>query len=196
MPDLTPEQGERLLIQRISEAGDLHAFRQVVETYSPALVTYARTFLRQPGLAEEAVSEVWIKIWRRRAALGAVQQLQAYLFRAVKHQALNAREQAARHPFVPLEGLPVEPGTHPEGDTSPLSQMEAGELKTLLDSAIAELPAGSQAAFRLVREKGLSYQEAADALGISLNSLKTQLARAMKRLRHTLGQYLASVLLM
>ena len=196
MPDLTPAQEERLLIQRISEAGDLHAFRQVVETYSPSLTTYARTFLRQPGLAEEAVSEVWVKIWRRRTALGAVQHLQAYLFRAVKHQALNAREQAARRPFVSLEDLPVEPVTGEEGAGSPLSQLEVHELRHLMEEAIAALPPGSLAAFRLVREEGLSYQEAADTLGISLNSLKTQLGRAMKRLRETLSQYLTSVLLM
>ncbi|GAB4425819.1 MAG: RNA polymerase sigma-70 factor [Bacteroidia bacterium] len=182
---------EHALLQQIALHDDHQAFGVLVEHYSARLTSYAQTFVRQSVLAEEVVSDVWVKFWRNRLYAAEIAHLSAYLFRAVRHQSLNTRARDARK-------APVETDAWAEtlADPAPADTLAFDELRQILDRAVAQLPTGSREAFVLVRQDGLSYQEAADRLGISVNTLKTQLGRALKRLREELGRYLISCLLL
>jgi RNA polymerase sigma-70 factor (ECF subfamily) len=162
---------------RISQQGDVHAFRNLVEYFSTPLHAYAYTLVQRKELAEEIVSDIFVKIWRRHQELDQISNIQGYLFRAVKHQAISyLRTEQNRFSAIPL-------AEQPENADSPEAGLLFDELQTVMDQAIEGLPTTCRRSFQLVREEGLSYREAASQLNISENTLKTHLRRAIKKLR-------------
>ena len=65
------------------------------------------------------------------------------------------------------------------------------ELLEKLDSSILELPDKSRLVYRLVKEDGLKYQEAADLLGISVKTVNNHLLSAMKSIRKSISKHLS-----
>ncbi|MEM7658732.1 MAG: RNA polymerase sigma-70 factor [Bacteroidota bacterium] len=174
-------------ISRIYESGDEHAFRSLVELLSPALQTYALTFVHQPEIAEELVSDVWVNLWHRKSELANIQHIRAYLFRAVKNRALTyLRKKSLPSAQLGEEWMESPTSALPQ---TPESHLISAELFQVMDQAIQDLPANCQRSFRLVKEEGMSYREAAKTMDITENTLKTHLRRAIEKLRKKLSEY-------
>lgn len=75
-----------LLIPRIVNS-DEQAFRQFFHLYSDRLFRFANTILQVPQEAEEVVSDVFLNIWQRRENLGAVKNINTYLYSAIRNTA-------------------------------------------------------------------------------------------------------------
>lgn len=173
------------LIQRIATYDDKLAFESLLKLYSERLFTYAMVLLKKEELAEEVVSDVWLKLWNNRKRLTEIKHFESYLYTAIKNQALSysVKENSLNgslHRIRDYHHLPIEPASL---EPDPFKQLEAKELKEVIKEVTNLLPPLGQKAFRMVREEGRSYQESADALGISVNTLKTHLRRATKKLR-------------
>ena len=176
---------KRNLIQRIATYDDKLAFESLLKLYSERLFTYAMVLLKHEALAEEVVSDVWIKLWNNRSRLPEIKQFESYLYKAVRNQAYTylAKEKVLNETLLSIQDyqqLPIEPASL---EPDPFKQLEAHELKEVIKEVINLLPPLGKKAFRMVREEGRSYQESADELGISVNTLKTHLRRATKKLR-------------
>ncbi|MDW3648730.1 MAG: sigma-70 family RNA polymerase sigma factor [Bacteroidia bacterium] len=173
------------LIQRIATYDDKLAFESLLKLYSERLFTYAMVLLKKEELAEEVVSDVWLKLWNNRKRLTEIIHFDSYLYTAIKNQALSysVKENSLNgslHRIRDYHHLPIEPASL---EPDPFKQLEAKELKEVIIEVTNLLPPLGKKAFRMVREEGRSYQESADALGISVNTLKTHLRRATKKLR-------------
>jgi len=173
------------LIQRIATYDDKLAFESLLKLYSERLFTYAMVLLKKEELAEEVVSDVWLKLWNNRKRLPEITHFESYLYTAVKNQAYtySAREKVLNGSLQRINDykeLPIEPASL---EPDPFRQLEAHELKEVLKEVVNLLPPLGKKAFRMVREEGRSYQESAEELGISVNTLKTHLRRATKKLR-------------
>ena len=174
------------LLNRIATQDDREAFRLLVEGYSARLYSYALVFIKNKELAEEIVSDIWIKVWKLRAQLPGIESLSGYLYTAVRNQAHTYRTRIDNNPTLGGDHSSGSDLFAPSENMTPQNSLELSELTDLLDKEISSLPDACQEAFRLVKEDGKSYQEAASEMGISVNTLKTHLRRAMKKLRTSL----------
>ena len=183
---MAPNDLQELLF-RIAHKHDREAFGKLLQELSPSLLTYAHTFIRNSELAEEIVSDVWLKTWTNRAQLIHIRNLHTYLFVATKNTALNYRAKINNKPLHDeLNAISSEQASH---DISPLQQLEDQELKAIFEQSLQSLPPKSREAFLLVRSSGMSYKEASREMGISPNTLKTHLSRAIKKLMDQLNKH-------
>lgn len=184
------------ILLRIAHGQDIEAFRWLVEKYSRQLFSYAIVFVKKEELAEEIVSDVWLKIWHAREQLPKIESLSSYLFIVTKNQSLtyiNSRQLRQERDLISIEHTVVQ---EPLIEQTPHTDLEREELKRTLDSVLSQLPENSQRAFRMVKEEGLSYQEAASKMDITINTLKTHLRRAIKKLRLQLREEFSDLISM
>jgi RNA polymerase sigma-70 factor (ECF subfamily) len=164
-------------------AGDESAFRALFDTYADALLDFAFGYVSDAQVSEDIVQEVFVNVWRLRARLDPQLSIKAYLYKAVRNQALKYLRHAkvARRAEGYLQDL-----YYPAMTSSPEEELHQAELTVLLDRTIQQLPERCRTIFLMSRFDGLAYQEIADILDISINTVKTQLGRAFTALRRNL----------
>lgn len=177
------------LLHRISQVGDEKAFEALFKLFYERLVKFSLHYVHSRELAEEVISDVFVKVWENRQTLAAIANLETYLYVAVKNQSLNYLSKYSGYVVSPsgdlfLQNLP---------DTfDPEKELEFRELQLDLDKAVEGLPAQCRLVFILIKEDGFKYQEAADIMGLSVRTVETQLVRALKKLSVALAAYLPS----
>src|SRR5699024_9054959 len=97
-------RSNKVLLLHIKK-GDQEALEELFEKYYYRLCDFAFGYVRSIQLAEEVVSDVFLKVWQKRSTLTATGNFKAYLFTAVRNQALNYVKKEQR-PVDSLDGLP------------------------------------------------------------------------------------------
>lgn len=164
---------DRILVGRATD-GDTAAFAVLVRRYTPMMGAYARRIL--PGTAEldDVVQDAFITAWEQLATLEEPDRVKSWLMRITSRKAID-RIRATR-PHADVEELDV---SAPDR-TDPPRQAEASAGVAALGEALKELPVGQRQCW-VLREIGeYSYEEIAEELGISVSTVRGQLARARK----------------
>jgi RNA polymerase sigma-70 factor (family 1) len=170
------------LQQRIFQ-NDQTAYKELFELFYNKLFRLAFIITKSRELSEEIVSDVFIGIWRRRENVLAINNLRLYLYVSVKNTSLNYLAQLTKTGFVSLEELdfePLQPFSNPE------QMLVTKEMNQRLYKAIQSLPPRCRMIFKLVKEDGLSYKEAATVLNLSVGTIDNQLVLAIKKLSKAL----------
>lgn len=164
-------------------SGNARAFSLLFDTYYEPLCDYAFRFCNgNQELTEDIVQEVFARIWERRANWMPKVTVKAYLYRSVHNQAIsNLRK--AKHESPMNE---VVEDTTAATDLTPIQELHNDELDQRIQQAIQNLPERRREILTLRMIHELSYKEIADALKISVNTVDTQLRRALKSLREDL----------
>ncbi|MDQ6829861.1 MAG: sigma-70 family RNA polymerase sigma factor, partial [Gemmatimonadota bacterium] len=176
---------ERLVI-RIRE-GDEVAFDRLFRLCYGPLVDFAHRYVPSREDAEEAITDLFMRIWETRTRWEVHGAITPYLFAAARNRALNvraAREAHDRH-YAHLQ-TSLEANTEAI-EFDPLLAIDATELSAPVRRALQALSPRSREVFLLTQRDGLSIREAAGALGVSASTVQTQLARALNALRRTLA---------
>lgn len=168
---------------------DEKAFRQLFDFVYPKLLNYAFVIIKNHDSAEDIVLEVLNNVWQQREKLPKIDRFESYLYVCVKNKTLDYHRKNSRM----IQEQFSEPHfseyiTH----QNPENQLLNKELLETLDRAILCLPEKTRLVYRLVKEDGLSYQEAADVLGVSVKTINNQLLHAVKTVRNTITSYLSS----
>ena len=178
--------------------GNKKAFEILFRTYYQRLCAYAVSFVSQNDVAEDIVTEVFLKLWEKRETLNINDSVSSYLFRAVKNACINflTREKTKLHTIseneVNLLNLKIK---YPISDNIPLTDLIEEELAERIKEEIEKLPDQCREIFYLSRFEKLSHKEIAKKLGISENTVKVQIYRALIKLRSGLKHYLPIILL-
>ena len=136
-------------------------------------------YIHQREVAEEIVTDVFVKCWLNRNNLQDLERPDTYLFVAVKNQSLNYLKKYSSVHVISLDG---ENDVNLVDTANPQVRLEKKELHFQLDQAINSLPQQCRIIFRLIKEDGLKYKEVAEILNISPRTVQTQLFRAMHKL--------------
>src|SRR6218665_430495 len=156
---------------------DYTAFKQLyLLTYKP-LLRFALIYTHNTHLAEDVLSDVFLKLWTRRDKLDEVQNLRVYLYTAVKNTALNYRN---RQMTDWEENDPVE--EQASGYPDPEKSLIAADTERRIRQAVHALPPRCKLIFQLAKEEGLRYKDIADILGVSVKTIDSQLAIALSRI--------------
>lgn len=167
------------LQHRIGEQHDELAFGQLYTAYLPYLITFAKSIIRNKELAEEIVSDVFVRIWQRRDRVAQIENFRLYLYISTRNTALNYLARHYRRNMVSLDEMATEllPGTY-----DPEQHLVSRELTRKINTAIEQLPPRCRLIFKLVKEDRLRYAEIAELLHISIKTIDNQMAIALKKM--------------
>jgi RNA polymerase sigma-70 factor (ECF subfamily) len=158
-------------------AGDVEAFSSLFRQYYEPLCFFGVRYLHDLQSAEGIVQDIFVRLWESRETLGIQSSLKSYLYASVRNACLN---QLKHDGFsTPLDDEADRPDT--EG-LQPDLQLESTEIGEALTKAINTLAPRCRQIFAMAKYDDLSYQEIAEILDISVNTVKTQLKRALKTL--------------
>ena len=148
--------------------------------------------MKDKALAEDALQEVFIKLWKRKAKLDPELPLKGFLFTCMKHHVLNTiRSEETRIRHAAIATMDTSPDTNfTEHDVALL------ESKSLLEKAVQTLSKSKEKIFRLSFEKGYSNREIAAQLNISEHTVRSQLSQSTKFLREHLNKALGILLIL
>lgn len=169
------------IAKRIASHGDEGAFRELFNAYFDKLLFFSNSFLKNRPLAEEAVEDVFIKLWESRQTLMSIDNLHYYLYRAVKNSTINYLAKFKRQSHLPLDDLRVDLGVEMR---DPESMLISAEALAAVHRAIDQLPDQCKLIFFLVKEQRLRYREVAELLQLSVKTVETQMSIALGRLVH------------
>jgi RNA polymerase sigma-70 factor (ECF subfamily) len=179
---------EILLLRRIA-SGDQEAFEELFRRLAPFVLAYLIQMLRQRGLAEEVLQDVFLKVWKQAASYSPDRgSARAWLFTITRSKALDRlrherslgwgndqrfeeREEESRWVAAPV-------GT---------ARLEAAERRRELIAALKPLPVDQRVCLALALFKGLSHSEIAARLTAPLGTVKSRLRMGLMRVRQSFG---------
>lgn len=157
-----------------------------MERYQSQALNLAARMLGSRTQAEDVAQETFIAAYR---SLGQFRggNLRAWLLRIAANRSRDALRRRARRPESSLDLSLENPSFQPvSGAESPDTAALRGELNAEIQRAFLKLPPDQRATIALIDAQGLSYREAADALGVSVGTVKSRLSRARARVRDSL----------
>ena len=177
---------DNILLDRIKSQSDEKAFEYLFHTYYNSLCKYAYGILHSHAEAEDVVSDCFFEFWNKRKLITIKDSLRSYLFVSVRNTSLNhLKRQKTKIKFKKDQQAQLKYPFFLHDDVvkqiEELQQME--EFESRLKKAINRLPKQCHYIFYLNRFEQLSYQEIATKLNLSVGTVKTQIARALKKIR-------------
>lgn len=179
---------EKQWVRSVREKGDRDAFEKIFRVYYNRLHGFAYSYVRQREIAEDIVQSVFFKIWAQKEHWDPPGTVKQYLFAAVRNEALNK----IRHQKVvaDAEADVIDSFEELKSYSLPDDDSNVKKLRRDIQEGIDQLPPRCRQIFILNRRSGLTYTEIADYLEISINTVNTQMGRALKSLRNHLSDYL------
>jgi RNA polymerase sigma-70 factor, ECF subfamily len=181
--DLATDRDIAALIGRVA-LRDRPAFAELYSHVSPKLFSVCLRILKDRGEAEDALQDVFVKIWQRADRFAATGTSPVgWLVAVARYHSIDVLR--ARRPFAdPLdEDWQIEdPSADPERDA-----VLTGEGKRI-DRCMEELDSDRAAAVRSAYVEGLTYQELAERHSVPINTMRTWLRRSLLKLRECLDR--------
>jgi RNA polymerase sigma-70 factor, ECF subfamily len=174
------------IIKRV-KSGDQKAFELLFNLYYNQLVNFAYTFLKDVDIANEIVQETYIKVWEIKDSLDENLSIKAFLYKCTHNNCINYIKKAqVTHKLTEKYITELSYRLKFLGENQPNSffdDLAEEELELCVQKAIDSLPQQCREIFLMSRFKGLTYLEIANKLSISVNTVKTQLSRALQKIR-------------
>lgn len=176
-------QEDKALFTAIAD-GDGGSFTTLFKRYFDSLKWNAVKMLKSEFWAEEVIQEVFMQLWANREGLRDIESPAAYLFRITANRCLDRiRRQKQEIKMQYLLNL-----THTDAaGTPPQNTYDLRLIETIIQEAVQRLPDKGRQVFELQRTGNFSYQEIADRLGISKNTVRNHMVKSL----HFIRSYLA-----
>jgi len=197
--DSTPLDGD---LVALAASGDGAAFSELVQRHQDKVYALALHLLRDPAEAEEVVQETFLAALEKLSTFRGDAAFSTWLHRVGANAALMRLRRRRRAPEGPAE-QPVEEllprfdatgriDSTPHHDWSKRAddQIADREVRLAIERAVQNLPEDYRIVFLLRDVEGLSSEDMAELLGISVAAVKSRLHRARLVLREELGSYL------
>jgi len=184
------------LMLEFQQSGDEGAFASLVERNQAKVYSIIYRFVADRAESEDLTQEVFLRVYRTSARYTPTAKFSTWLYRIAVNVSLNALRSRARTKTVSL-ALPQDSDNddYPRAIEDPRSDMpnqslEDEELKVRIAAAIETLPENQRIAIVLNKFEGLSYEEIAKILNLSMMAVKSLLSRARSNLKDCLDSYL------
>jgi RNA polymerase sigma-70 factor (ECF subfamily) len=181
---LSSDEADLLLLERIG-AGDRAALRELYERYYYPLLHFMHRVTGRLELAQEGVNDVMLVVWRGGSPFAGRSRVSTWIMGIAYRRALKLLAASRRWSD---RTVAVEFDDWTEHAEAPAETGEPGELRDLLDRALARLSPEHRAVVELTYFDGCSYQEIAEIAGCPVNTVKTRMFHARARLRKLLPE--------
>ena len=188
-----PTNDEAVLVSA-ARKGDIGAFEELVRRYDRNVFRIAQHITQNREDAEDVVQDAFLKAYQNLGQFQGQSKFYTWLVRIAVNEALMRLRRRRPERMVSLdEDVKTEEDSMPreiaDWTPNPEQQYTQGELKDILSRTIQGLPASFRTVFVLRDVEGLSTEETAEALGLSIPAVKSRLLRARLQLRERLNKY-------
>lgn len=160
--------------------GDQASFEVVYNCNKESLFRYTLQFLKNPELAYDVVQEVFIRLWESRLQMVNFENVRGFLFLTAKNNAINYLKRASVD--LKVKGKILEGYTFPDESEVEYYVIDR-EYEKYITDILNTLPEQTKIVFKKCRFEDKSYDEVAEELGISRNTVKKHMMRALKTFR-------------
>lgn len=164
--------------------GDPDAFKEIFNTYWSQVYGTTLRLSKSPEQAKDLAQDIFMRLWENREKLRDIQNPQSYIYILSRNLVMDHLRKKVFDP----SNIDFLISYFQGGAAGPQEKMELRELETVLCQAVEALPGKVKDVFRLSRYEGLTHEQIAHRLGISVVSSKTYTVRALRQIRH----YMAS----
>ena len=191
--DATGNMDELALVEA-AKKGDIGAFEELVRRYDRNVFRIAQHITQNREDAEDVVQDAFLKAYGNLAQFQGQSKFYTWLVRIAVNEALMKLRRRRPERTVSLDqDVETDEDTIPrevaDWSPNPEQQYNQAELRELLQKTIQGLPSGFRTVFVLRDVEGLSTEETAEALGLSIPAVKSRLLRARLQLRERLSKY-------
>ena len=202
-PDLSSLSDEELVAR--ARQKDYGAFEILLERYEDKVFRLAFRFVRNESEAKEILQDTFLSVWRKLDTFKGDSLFSSWVYRVAANTALMRLRSQRRHPQISTEDLPPGflddyrgaqaggfghlPSPGENWAKRPDEQLQSDELRRHIQAAVDELPELYRTVFLVRDVEGLSTEETAEVLGISVPTVKTRLHRARIALREAIAKY-------
>ena len=177
---------DELLLRR-AQSGDPEAFERLMEPLEQLVWRVCWHYTGNREAAEDCGQEAMIRIWRNLANYRGECALESWVYRIAANCCMDWLRKKKRDQSVSMEPM-VEQGFDPADDAPGTeAQVVAKDERQRLREAIALLPDDQREVLILTQLEKVSYEEAAQALGVSEGTVKSRVNRAKARLKEILS---------
>ena len=185
---------DELALVHAAKAGDMSAFEKLVQRYDRNVFRIANHITRNTEDAEDVVQDAFLKAYQNLDRFQENSKFYTWLVRIAVNEALMKLRRRKSDRTVSIDqDVETEEDTIPReiADWSPNPEQLYGtdELRDILQKTIQGLPPGFRTVFVLRDVEGLSTEETAEALDLSVPAVKSRLLRARLQLRERLSRY-------
>lgn len=172
------------------QRGDESAFRTLFERHARSMVAFCHHFVRDAARAEELAQDVFLKLHNAAPSYRPSARFKTFLYRIASNHCLNelrrgeygARGAEPRGEAVDLDALPG-------GAATPEEEAVGDALGRAVGELLRRLPERQRAAFAMCRFQGLSYEEIAEVLEVSVPAVKSLIHRATEAAAEALAPF-------
>jgi RNA polymerase sigma-70 factor, ECF subfamily len=179
-------------------AGVESAYECLIQRFEQPVYNVVQRLMDDPDDAADVVQEVFLKVFRNIASFRQDASLKTWIYRIAVNEARNHRRWFSRHRRQEVgleremgaEGIEAHQDWLPDPGRSPLDLALGRETQELIADALAEVNPKFRAALVLREMEGLSYEEIAEILDISLGTVKSRILRGRDALKRHLAERL------
>ena len=162
----------------LSSNKDLTYFESLFNKYFKDMVIYASIFIPDIQTAEDLVQDLFFELWNKKIFKRSINNPRIYLFTSTRNKCLMHLRKK-RPDYASLDEFVEDPRVN-------LSEVDEEKAMLLVERIIEDLPPKRSLIIKLRFYNGLKYNEIAETLDISLNTVKTQVRKALQQLRDML----------
>jgi RNA polymerase sigma-70 factor (ECF subfamily) len=168
------------LLERIA-ARDLSAFEQLYRHYQPRLSRFLVNIVNRPQLVEEVLDDTMMAVWTSAANFRGASKVSTWIFAIAYRQGVKARSR--------WDEPVADPGDDNRASTEaqPDEQLHNNRSHDALVEAMNELSADHRAVVDLTYFHGLGYREIAEIMGCPVDTVKTRMFHARRKLRRVIA---------
>lgn len=187
------EKEKELHLIHSLKSGDNQAYKYIYDHHYVLLCKIAYEFLKDDFLAESIVDDIIFHLWEKRDTIEITTSLRSYLVQAVRNRCINylnleREKREVRFSVIDQQGEWIN-SVFPSDDY-PLARLLENELEQEIRNAIDRLPEECKVVFKKSRFEEKRYEQIAEELGISVNTVKYHIKNAISRLNADLSKYL------
>lgn len=192
------EHNEAAIVAEL-RAGSADAYTWLISHFHQPVYSLVYRILNDPTDAADTTQEVFIKVFRHIKRFHGHSSLKTWIYRIAVHEASNQRRWWSRHKRREASmSAPCDPGNDEsqcledmlvDGRESPLEQFAHQEVRARVEAELRLVPEPYRTAVVLRDIEGLSYEEMAQVLGVTLGTVKSRLMRGRAVLRQRLAPY-------
>ena len=178
------------------QAGDEEAFSVLVDRHRNAVVNLTYRYIGNRTDAEDLAQEVFLRVHRARNRYRPEAKFTTWLYRVAVNASLNELRNRKTRPTHGASQLPggetdgFVPALSDQSAASPPEEAERNELQERVRAAVDLLPERQRMALLLNKFHGLSYEDLASTLELSIPAIKSLLVRARENVRQQIEPYL------
>ncbi len=182
-------QDEAALVAEAIEGSEL-AFRTLVERYQRPVFSLVLRMVRDHGIAEDVTQEVFVKAWVALSRYDPRRRFASWLFKIASNAAIDQLRRK-KLPTTPIETSDADQSSildriEDERSESPDTLVKRRELSAALEAAVAALRPEYRLVVLLRFREELPYRDIAEATGMPLGTVKTNLRRARREIEERL----------